>query len=460
MSLAPPPESFLAMPPLRLLSFVLLASPLVAQERTSPEREDAVLRREALNGTTLQNLSTREALEARASVIERPSIQRSLVNVKGLTGELKDWQLTDMEGRDVKERLRPALVGDQLTLAPDALKQFVIKPNTVATRRVEVAEVMELPGGIVTARGEADAREPMSWFRLTFLASPLPAAWDPLSELYSTTVTFGLKRPADMPPEQSLDQPVRIRVSYDGLVGEEPPELLLGGPGLENERSFPLRFRPTTQQPTLRVRSTLSDVDLQLRAMSRLSLQALRSEVLGFGLEEAVLTVAEILPHGEQATRETAAPITISVEGRAQVEPDSIRFQPGPAQAQFRVRSAGLGPLPVTAQLGGLSAQATIQQGFPLGPLVAVLLGGALGGYARRFVKGGRRGKPGRRLTEGMVVAIVAFVAGVLGVGYLNVPAAVVATEAGAFLAGALSGFVGVVVLEKLSGALAAKPTG
>jgi hypothetical protein len=39
----------------------------------------------------------------------------------------------------------------------------------------------------------------------------------------------------------------------------------------------------------------------------------------------------------------------------------------------------------------------------------------------------------------------------VLGVGYLHLPAALAATEAGAFLTGALCGFAGVVVLSKLS---------
>jgi UDP-N-acetyl-D-mannosaminuronate dehydrogenase len=51
---------------------------------------------------------------------------------------------------------------------------------------------------------------------------------------------------------------------------------------------------------------------------------------------------------------------------------------------------------------------------------------------------------------EGTVVGLVAFVAAVLGVGYLHLPAAIAATEAGAFLTSVLCGFVGVAVFTAL----------
>ena len=108
-------------------------------------------------------------------------------------------------------------------------------------------------------------------------------------------------------------------------------------------------------------------------------------------------------------------------------------------------------PLRVSAMIGGQTATAVVRQHFPYGPLVAALLGGLLGGFARRWVKGARRDANARHLAEGAVVALVAFIAAVLGVGYLDLPQAIAATEAGAFLTGALCGFAGVVVLSKLS---------
>jgi hypothetical protein len=66
-------------------------------------------------------------------------------------------------------------------------------------------------------------------------------------------------------------------------------------------------------------------------------------------------------------------------------------------------------------------------------------------------MKRARRHLAMRRATEGVVVGLIAFVAGVLGVGYLKLPPAIIATEAGAFLVAALAGFVGVTLLERMS---------
>jgi hypothetical protein len=44
---------------------------------------------------------------------------------------------------------------------------------------------------------------------------------------------------------------------------------------------------------------------------------------------------------------------------------------------------------------------------------------------------------------------LIGFVAGALGVGWNWVPEVVVATIAGAFLTGAIAGFMGVTILEK-----------
>lgn len=90
--------------------------------------------------------------------------------------------------------------------------------------------------------------------------------------------------------------------------------------------------------------------------------------------------------------------------------------------------------------------------------MLAALIGGALGGYSRRFSKQATSASSGARIAEGLAVAVIAYVAGVLGVGYLALPVFVVSTEAGAFLTGALTGFVGVTVIEALSKRLTRSP--
>ena len=146
-----------------------------------------------------------------------------------------------------------------------------------------------------------------------------------------------------------------------------------------------------------------------------------------------------------------ASVLALEVDGRATPDPAVVNVGAGDSSASFRLRSAGIGNVTVKVALAGLTDVVTIQQTWPWAPLLAALAGGALGGYARRFVKGARRRDTGRRVGEGLIVALLAFVAGVLGTGLLGLPPLLVATEAGAFLTGALAGFLGVTLLEMMT---------
>lgn len=273
-------------------------------------------------------------------------------------------------------------------------------------------------------------------------------------------MTFGLKSSRGAKSKFVLPAPVEVRVAFEGLAGEEPQPMFIEGMGLASEKSFSLDFKPTTDEPKLLVRSTISDVNLKLNlaAVSRLSLQAIHQEVLGFGLEKASFSVRDFLPHGEPVPIEAVVPIAVTVAGRGRLSPEQPAFEPGIAVSRFEVRSSGLGEMLVEARVGDSLAVATVDQRFPWGPLIAVLLGGSLGGFARKFVKGAASSRVPLWVLEGLVVSLVAFVAGVLGVGNLGIPSAIVATEAGAFLTGALSGFVGVVLLEKLTASFRPTP--
>jgi hypothetical protein len=313
-----------------------------------------------------------------------------------------------------------------------------------------------LPGGAVVPIAPSDgttgtALAKAMWFRLTFSASPSPAPWDDKEGSYLTRLTFGLKRPDGAPASLALDQPVIIKLGYKGLIAPETAMISLDAPGLENEKTIDLRFTPQSPEPTLLVRSSLVDVDLALTALPRLTLFPDRDSIIGLGLDVATVTVTNVQPDGRSAPVERVTPVHLTVEGGARPEPTAVSLSPGEASTRFNVRSSGLRALTIRANADGVVGATIIRQSFPVGPLAAALAGGALGGFARRFVKGARRSSNGRRITEGLAVALVVFVAGVLGVGYLNLPAAIVSTEAGAFLTAALGGFAGVSVLESLT---------
>jgi hypothetical protein len=221
--------------------------------------------------------------------------------------------------------------------------------------------------------------------------------------------------------------------------------------GLENEKTVPLHFIPQSAKPTVLVRSSISEVNMELTALPRLVLQPDRSRILGLGLDEAIIAITRVEPDGRNSPVARDTPVTVTVEGRARVDPTPLLLASDNATTRLILRSSGLGTITIRASADGVGGATTMRQTFPVLPLIAACIGGALGGFARRYVKGARRKANGRRIIEGIVVSTVLFVAGVLGVGYLNLPQSIVGTEAGAFLTGALAGFLGVTAFELIA---------
>lgn len=388
---------------------------------------------------------------ARPSASETP---RRLA-IEGVQGSIADLKISDLEGRDLTDQLRPQREDGAVTVALARPLQFTLKPRAIATLPVPVSgERITLPGGIVVplaASSEGSRARGSAWFRLTLAASPMPAPWDPDAAEYATRLTFGLRRPPQIPADVSLERPVIVKLGFQGLTAPELPPLTIEAAGLEHEKTVELRFQPRTPAPKLLVRSSISDVDLALAALARLNVRPQQHAMLGYGLETVAVLVENVEAHGALRALERETPVAIELTGGARLESVQPAFAAGAGSAVVHIRSSGIGPVTVSATADGLTGRAIVEQRFPTGPLIAAVLGGALGGYARRFVKGARRARARRQVIEGIVVGLVAFVAGVLGVGHLDFPSAIVATEAGAFLVCALSGFAGVSVIEFLA---------
>lgn len=400
-------------------------------------------------------VATEAARLAEAAQVSPPARRTTRrIAIEGLDEPLANWRVSDFDGRDLSAELLPERTSGGVTVALDRPKQFVMKPRSIATLASPERGRLTLPGGVVVPLAGSNggfASGGAAWFRLTFEASPMPAPWDLKAAGYVTRLTFGLRRPPQVDETVQLDRPVIIKLSYEGLTADELPALAIDAPGLEHEKTVELRFKPSTSAPRLLVRSTISDVNLALSALPRLEVRPQQRTMLGYGLETVTVVVENVSAEGAPRAMDTATPVVIELAGGARAEGAVPELAAGAASASFRLRSAGVGPATITATAGGVSGSAVIEQRFPSGALLAALLGGALGGFARRFMKGARRALTARRILEGALVALVAFVAGVLGVGHLSLPASVIATEAGAFLTGALTGFAGVVVLETIT---------
>jgi len=373
-------------------------------------------------------------------------------------------KITDAEGTDrTDELLVPAVhLSDALTAGQSgpASREHAGKSLRVATLEPVAmqmpAERVDLPGVILQSRRDESGTESTFEIRPTLIASPLPAVWDTLNDRYQTLLSVGL-RSSDLAPGERLDEPVAVRFNLRGLNAEPIDQVLLERVGLEHEKRLEFRFLPMNERPVLEMRSDAANIDLEIDAPPRIELLPDHDDMMGFGLDEVVIHVERRLPHGELAPVDDDLAATVEVTGPVTPRPQRPVFAAGRAVTSFALKSSGLDDLQVTVTAGPHTDGVTISQHFPVVPVLLCMFGGVLGGFSRRFSKGARRTGSGMRVVEGLVVAIIAFVAGVLGVGWVNLPAAVVATEAGAFLTGALAGFVGVTVIEWLSQSLSAR---
>jgi hypothetical protein len=162
-----------------------------------------------------------------------------------------------------------------------------------------------------------------------------------------------------------------------------------------------------------------------------------------------------VQPFGGFMQLNESTPVEITCVGGREADANRLVISDTERQARFRFRSVGLGRAQIVATARtvrqAIVGSVSVEQAMPWAQLLAALLGGALGGFSRRFLKGARARTAGRRVLEGTIVGLVAFVAGVLGVGYLSLPSPIVATVAGAFLTAVIAGFAGVTVLERLT---------
>jgi hypothetical protein len=124
----------------------------------------------------------------------------------------------------------------------------------------------------------------------------------------------------------------------------------------------------------------------------------------------------------------------------------------GASTATASVRSLGVGAGEISAQSGALRATLPVLLVFPWPAIVAAVVGGVLGGAARYLRNRGRKiALLLRRVIEGGVVAIVMVGAVWAGLVMTDVSTGVLGTAFGAFVLGALSGYLGCVLLDRVA---------
>lgn len=360
---------------------------------------------------------------------------------------------TDLAGTPVPMNL---VDGATFSLHPRPDQWVVVRPASVSTEPMKRG-VQWLPGVCMPPATSSGTTPDVLASYADF--GTVPVVWDTTVDAYRVVGNVGVARNGDLTSSGEIGRTATVKMTFVGVSAATPAELDISHLGFDGEQEFSSTFpRTDTVKPVLVVRSNLgAEQPYALDVQPRVELTPRRNPILGLGLDEIGVVVECVQAHGAPVVLGAASAVTVACASGREADADGLVVSTASPQAQFRFRSTWLGPARIVATArtpsGAILGSVVVEQVMPWPQLVAALGGGALGGFARRFLRGARRRSSGRRVIEGLVVGLVAFVAGVLGVGFLNLPNAIVATVAGAFLTGVLAGFAGVVVLERLQSA-------
>jgi hypothetical protein len=186
------------------------------------------------------------------------------------------------------------------------------------------------------------------------------------------------------------------------------------------------------------------------REIGGLALSLPSTRLPAFGVGSGELTVSLIARDGMPVA--APRPLEIQLTSQRLHQPAALVIEAGKSSATADVRTAGYGADNVVARSGLFQAQLPVTLVFPVAPVVAALVGGALGGSAR-YLRNRRKGSSllGRRIAEGMLVGLILVGAAWAGLVGFELGTGILGTPFGAFVLGALSGYLGCVVLDRVA---------
>ncbi len=281
----------------------------------------------------------------------------------------------------------------------------------------------------------------------------MPLTWDDQAKTYATELIVGYEftdgREIALPTVRTVSffaEGANARIQADRVTIERS-----GGAGYK-------RVQLTTSQTEGEIRFTAragpvdelkSSVSVE-REVGGITLTLPSTELPAFGIGAEKLTVSLVARDGMPIT--APRPLDVQLTSRRLRQPASLRVEQGQSTATAEIRTAGFGADQIVAVSGAFRAELPVKLLFPVAAVVAALIGGACGGGARYLRnKGKRGGLLVRRLVEGMLVGLILVGAAWTGLVGFEMSAGVLGTPFGAFVLGALGGYLGCVVLDRVA---------
>jgi len=377
--------------------------------------------------------------------IQRLAVDRAALTVALKSGTAENVTLLDAQGKAVPVK---RTVAGELSADVDPRRSYILtRPNP---ERLPLAKGgIEFPARYLTF-GPTGATNLGGLF---LRPAVVPLTWNEAARAYATELLVGYE--FEDGAEKALAAPKTVTFFAEGSHARIQADTVQiersGGSGykrvvlstgkLEGETYFTARVGPGDE-----LRSSVTVA----RETGILSLSLPSTELAGYGVGASTLTVAVLGRDG--LPLKVTSPLNVQLTGR-RLRPDaSVVIPAGASEATATVRSLGLGMAEILARTGPVTATLPVQLFFPWAALVAVVIGGAVGGSARYLRNRGKRNALLlRRVIEGVLVAVILVAAVWGGFVMIDVGAGVSGTPFGAFVVAALSGYVGCVLLDRLA---------
>ncbi|MGH7959113.1 MAG: hypothetical protein ACREH8_19195 [Opitutaceae bacterium] len=419
--------------PLRILGWLLLAGVACAQPAATAKKAGAAITRTQI---------TQGIASAR---MERVAPNRGVLTVATKSEASSDLRLLDSTLKEVATTRTP---DGAIKAEIDPQRGYILTPP--ARGRVPLSkDGTHLPARYVTF-GPTGATNLGGLF---LRPAVVPLTWNEQLRTYATELFVGYEfedgREVNLPVPRTVTlfaeganariQADRVTVTKSGGAGYQRVVLSTGQ--IDGETHFTARVSAADE-----LKSSVT----VLREPGGLKLSIGSPELPAFGVGSDVLTVSVIGRDGSPFP--TTKPLEVQLTSRGLRQPAMAVIETGQSGARVDVRSVGYGPGEIVAQSGAFRTALPLMLVFPIAPIVGSLLGGGLGGGAR-FLRNKRRGGSllARRTIEGMLVGLILVGAAWAGLVAVDVSTGVLGTPFGAFVLGALSGYLGCVVLDRVA---------
>lgn len=301
----------------------------------------------------------------------------------------------------------------------------------------------------------AGAAEPAVRAGRPFLTLARAISWDAASARHIAEFLFGLdaERGEPGPLREAID--VRFGVSCDAVTPDRAQIATIGPSGYDTVRVACSReVKNERERQYLELFAGQGNLRYPFRIPrrpGRLVLAVTGSSTLpGFGLGKVTVAVQQLEEDGTPLVTDEAKSVQLSATGGG-IDVAAVDIPPGASAATLQLRPSGIGQLELSAGSGVLRSEPVrLTLEWPLLPISALLLGGALGGFVSAFRPRQRR-YTRRRVIEGAVIGLLVTLVVLVVPGLASVTAGVLTSELGLLVVSAVAGFAGVPLVDRIA---------